>query len=482
VRNSTARTLLVSGILAALLAVGFAVLVIAVGNLREASRVALRAQQAVTAGTELERSVVALENGLRGFVATGLEADLASSDAARRAYPGQVARLKRLARDDPRLRADVRRAATLISDYIGLWAVPLLQTAREQPKVGRALLPYKTSRQRVAAIRGALARMSARARAEADATERTANARAHLAVWLGAIGIVLVVVSTGGTALLLRRKVLRPLSRDQAELARRTEDLERFNRELQDHASVTSHDLQGPLITIGMYAGLLEKHLADHPRARPLAQHIRGGAERMRGLVRDLLAYARLEREAARREPVDLEAVLDEALDALAGPLRERDAEVVAGALPTVYGDAGRLCRVLQNRLANAIKLTDGAAPRVEVTVADEPGGLARITVSDNGIGFEPGQAETIFRPFQRLHSADRFEHGHRPRRLPEDRRAARRAHLGAGRPGRGRAFTSRCPSPKPRSRCPTPASSAPAALPGDLRPGARRGRFRGGR
>ncbi|MDX6555445.1 MAG: hypothetical protein QOD86_1640, partial [Miltoncostaeaceae bacterium] len=194
-------------------------------------------------------------------------------------------------------------------------------------------------------------------------------------------------------------------------IAARTEDLERSNRELEDYASVTSHDLQGPLVTIGMYAGLLERKLGDDPEARALATHIRTGAERMRGLVRDLLGYARLDREELKREPVDLDVTFRETLDALAGPLRDRGAEVVAQSLPTVLGDAGRLRQVLQNLLANAVKFCDeDTVPRVEVTGTLERGGMVRISVHDNRIGFPDGQAEAIFRPFHRLHSADRFE------------------------------------------------------------------------
>jgi signal transduction histidine kinase len=453
VRNSlTARTLAGSAITAAVLVVAFAVLVITVGSLREAGRAALRAQQAVSVGTELERSAIALENGLRGFVATGRDEDLAPFDEARREYPAQVARLRRLARDDAPLRADVERVSELISDYIGLWALPLLETTRENPKAGRALLFYRTGQERIGRVRGALREMFVRARAEAAATERRAESRATLAVRLGIVGIVLVLLTAAGAAALLRRRVMQPIQHvarasgaiadgdlrvrvetdrqdelgdlmrafnamahalegQRAELAARAADLERSNRELEDYASVTSHDLQGPLVTIGMYAGLLERKLSDDPEARALATHIRTGSERMRGLVRDLLGYARLDREEIKRVPVDLDVTFRETLDALAGPLRDRGAQVVAQPLPTVAGDPGRLRQVLQNLLTNAVKFCDAdTVPRVEVTGRLERGGMVRISVHDNGIGFPDGQAEAIFRPFHRLHSADRFE------------------------------------------------------------------------
>jgi len=452
-RNSlTARTLILSVAFAATLAVGFALLVIAIGGLRDAGRVAIQAQQAVTVATELERSVVALENGLRGFVATNDAKDLRPFTTARSQYARQVRRLQDLAGEDPQLRAIARRASTAISDYLGLWALPLLELAREQPKVARALLDDQKGRERVSAIRRQLQKLSERADSEAAATASTANSRADIAVAMGVAGIVAVVLVAGGVVALLRRKILRPISkvasasgaaaagdlsvrvetgrqdelgdlarafnamaasleRTQAELASRAHDLERSNRELEDYASVTSHDLQGPLVTIGMYAGLLEKRLAGDPDSRKLAAHIRAGAERMRALTSDLLAYARLEKETSVSEPVNLDVVLHETLDSLAGAVRDRGARIVADELPAVYGDAARLRQVFQNLLANAIKFTDdGAAPQVEVTGELLTDGTARISVSDDGIGFAPGQAELIFRPFQRLHSADRYE------------------------------------------------------------------------
>jgi signal transduction histidine kinase len=262
---------------------------------------------------------------------------------------------------------------------------------------------------------------------------------------------VLVIFVAGGVVALLRRQVLRPISRvasasgavasgnltvrvatrrldelgalarafntmaaslerNQAELAERAQDLERSNRELEDYASVTAHDLQGPLVTIGMYAGLLSKRLEGDEESRALAEHIRAGAERMRALTRDLLAYARLERETTAADPVELDVVVRDTLEALAGPLRDRRAEVVAEELPAVCGDAARLRQVFQNLLTNAIKFTDGRPPHVSITGGEDADGMVRVSVRDDGIGFAPGQAELIFRPFQRLHSADRYE------------------------------------------------------------------------
>ena len=129
----------------------------------------------------------------------------------------------------------------------------------------------------------------------------------------------------------------------------------------------------------------------------------------MRSLVRDLLHLARVGRGEPRRETLDTRAVLDRALENLAGPIEERGADVSAGPLPIVSGDPGQLSLLFQNLLGNAIKFSDHDAPRVSVTASIE-GAEAQFAVRDNGIGIDPQHAERIFQPFQRLHGEDRYE------------------------------------------------------------------------
>ena len=93
----TARTLLVSALLGALLSASFVLLVVAVNDQRDAGRLALSSQQAITAGAQLEKSINSLETGLRGFVASGKDESLQPYNAARRIYPVQLRRLRAMA-------------------------------------------------------------------------------------------------------------------------------------------------------------------------------------------------------------------------------------------------------------------------------------------------------------------------------------------------------------------------------------------------
>src|SRR5437773_12224637 len=96
------------GLIALLLGAAFVLLVFAVSKQRDAGRLALRSQEAITAGTELEKTVISLENGLRGYVGTGREASLGPWSAGVKTYPAQVRRLTGLVSDVPTQQAQVQ--------------------------------------------------------------------------------------------------------------------------------------------------------------------------------------------------------------------------------------------------------------------------------------------------------------------------------------------------------------------------------------
>jgi signal transduction histidine kinase len=451
-RSLTARTLLVGAILAALLSAAFAVLVVAVREQQAAGRLALRSQQAIGAGSALETSLVNLENGVRGYVASGRDRLLEPFRTARRTYPGQATRLSRLVADEPVQQEAVRQITTGIDDYVSLWALPLVGLARERRDVAQSVLATGTGRERLDGLRADLAELFARERSVAAQREQRAERRSDTAVTLAIIGMGLVALVAVAMWLGLRRSVLRPvervaaatravadgdldvqvpadredeigtlarsfndmtdaLHRSRQQLDTRTRDLERSNHDLEQYAQMASHDLQAPLATIDLYLKLIDRRLADASpdEIRGLLEGVGGSTDRMRSLVRDLLHLARVGRGEPRREVLDSAQVLDQALENLAGPINERGADVDAGPLPVVSGDPGQLSLLFQNLVGNAIKFSDADCPRVSVTASIE-GAHAQFAVRDNGIGIDPKHAERIFQPFQRLHGEEEYE------------------------------------------------------------------------
>ena len=195
------------------------------------------------------------------------------------------------------------------------------------------------------------------------------------------------------------------LERGQAELEQSNAELLRSNAELEQFASVTSHDLQAPLTTISMYTELLERR---PEMAADLINGIRGATTQARTLIRDLLEYSRAGRGEITVEPLPVELVVTDALEALAGAIETTGARVEVGSLPVVLADRSNLCRVFQNLIGNAVKFTRGDDPRVTIE-ADAEGSMWRISVRDNGIGMDATSAERIFEPFRRLHGEEDY-------------------------------------------------------------------------
>lgn len=195
------------------------------------------------------------------------------------------------------------------------------------------------------------------------------------------------------------------------------EQLARSNRDLQEFAYVASHDLQEPLRTVISFCELLQKKVGDQldDDSHKYLDVIISSTERMRQLVRDLLAYARVSKDEAPTEAVELETVLQQATRNLQSLIEETGAtiSVTTGPLPTVIGDRTQLIQLLQNLISNSIKFKrPDARPIVEISArpSTQPdGNFWEITVSDNGIGINMEYADKIFVIFQRLHGPQQY-------------------------------------------------------------------------
>ncbi len=183
-------------------------------------------------------------------------------------------------------------------------------------------------------------------------------------------------------------------------------DLESKNRELEQFARTVSHDLKNPLITVRVFAGLLERSLAagNTDQARQELGRIREAAEWAFGLLEELLHLARAGRAVAEPEEVGFAEVVDEALRVLGPAIRARGTEVrVAPELPRVRGDRRRLVQVVANLVSNAVKfMGDQPAPRVEIGWRPGREGPA-FYVRDNGSGIDPAHGDQVFEVFRRL-------------------------------------------------------------------------------
>jgi signal transduction histidine kinase len=195
------------------------------------------------------------------------------------------------------------------------------------------------------------------------------------------------------------RRAHQQLQESQSEFARSNAELEQF-------AYVASHDLQEPLRMVTAYMQLLSRRSQDHLDAQ--AQEFIGyaveGAQRMKALIDDLLAYSRVGSKGKPLLPTDSATTLHQALQNLQVQIAESGAIVTSDPLPTVQADWTQLGMLWQNLLSNAMKFHRREPPRIHIS-AQRQGAEWVFSVCDNGIGLELQHAERIFQIFQRLHT-----------------------------------------------------------------------------
>ncbi|MDY7101410.1 MAG: PAS domain S-box protein [Actinomycetota bacterium] len=184
------------------------------------------------------------------------------------------------------------------------------------------------------------------------------------------------------------------------------EALERSNMELQQFAYVASHDLQTPLRSVSGFAQLLAEDYGGRldDTAEDWIRRIISGTETMQTLVRDLLAFSRVDSQATPFSEIDLGQLVDEVVELLEPSICELGATVERSDLPVVKGDPSQLMQVFENLIGNALKYHGDDPPHVRV-VAERVDAMWRVAVSDNGMGIDARHHERIFEIFRRLHT-----------------------------------------------------------------------------
>lgn len=196
----------------------------------------------------------------------------------------------------------------------------------------------------------------------------------------------------------------------EQELAKKMLELERSNTDLDQFASVASHDLQEPLRKIQMFAGRLQKRLGDHAEddVRDYTERMIGASQRMQALIEGLLAYSRVTSQAKAFADVDLNQVLAGVLSDLETRLVRTEGEVRCMPLPTMKADALQMRQLFQNLISNALKFRGAAPPLIRIEVCRQAD-VWQFTFADNGIGIPAEQSEMVFLLFHRLHGKSEY-------------------------------------------------------------------------
>ena len=205
--------MLASGVVALLVSGAFVLLLLAIDNLRDSADETRVARDELTAADGLEKLVIDLETGVRGFVITREERFLAPWNEARAALPGQVRTLERLVADDPGQLRRVRRIAQATRSYIRDYATPVVDDARRGEPSARSVAVTEEGRRRVDGLRAAFRRLTATERARITEREDSADASARRAAAASVAGIggsiLLILIFTG----YLTRVIVQPIRR-----------------------------------------------------------------------------------------------------------------------------------------------------------------------------------------------------------------------------------------------------------------------------
>jgi light-regulated signal transduction histidine kinase (bacteriophytochrome) len=208
-----------------------------------------------------------------------------------------------------------------------------------------------------------------------------------------------------------RHKVLTKSKRLVEALTQQVQELRRANSELQQFASVVSHDLQQPLLAVitalellvaARSQGQLE---AEVPRCLDAA---RKGAQQLQTMLADLLTYTRVGAQQQPLQPTDSAAVWQRTLQTFSTQITDSQAIITADPLPTVRSNELHLTLLFQNLLSNALKFRGPEPPHIYVW-ARPRGAWWVFAVQDNGIGIEAQYAERIFAVFQRGPTAQTY-------------------------------------------------------------------------
>jgi len=193
------------------------------------------------------------------------------------------------------------------------------------------------------------------------------------------------------------------------QLARITAALEERNRELDQFAYITSHDLKAPLRGIANLSQWIEEDLGDNVTddIRKQLDLLRGRVHRMEGLIDGILQYSRVGRVKGAIETVDVGVLLHDVVDLIAPPAEFHID--VAPNMPTIITERLRLQQVFQNLINNAIKHHNRADGHICISVA-ERGPMYEFAVTDDGPGIAPQYHQKIFVVFQTLAARDKVE------------------------------------------------------------------------
>jgi len=189
----------------------------------------------------------------------------------------------------------------------------------------------------------------------------------------------------------------------QLKLISQAKELEISNKELDQYASVVSHDLKVPLNAIMGYAGLLQKN-ENYSQEKSKVDGILKAGDHMVTLLENLLKLSRLNAEGLDVDEVDLNLLLNKIIESLEFKISQKGGTIKVNKLPKLIANDLLMRQLFQNLISNALEYCRvGVAPEITVSSSSDSSEWVEIRVEDNGVGIDEKDFDDVFQPLKRL-------------------------------------------------------------------------------